>query len=154
MSSTGLDTTSILGILPHKQPAVLLDRVIEIEPAERILAIKNATISDPAFLGHYPRLPVMPGTVLIEAMVQASSILAYATERYDPAETLVQLVGLSKTKFHRFVFPGDVVELESRLLRRSSNVWRFEARAFCRDIPVMESTLALALVGRRDALRS
>jgi 3-hydroxyacyl-[acyl-carrier-protein] dehydratase len=143
-----------MGILPQKPPAVLLDRVIEIEPGERIVAAKNVTISEPALAGHFPKLPIFPPTALIEAMTQASCVLAYATERYEPAEMIVQLVGLSKTKFHQLVFPGDVVEIESRLLRRTSNVWRFDARAFCRDISVAESTLVLAFIGRRDALRS
>lgn len=154
MFSTGLDAASIVGILPHKPPAVFLDRVLEIEPGKRIVAIKNTTISEPAFAGHFPRLPTFPGTMLLEAMVQASCVLAYATERYEPSETIAQLVGLSKTKFHQLVYPGDVVEFESRLLRHTSNVWRFEAKAYCRDIAIVESTLALALVGRRDALHT
>ena len=147
-----LDSHNIIRILPHKPPAVLLDRVIEVSPGQRVLARKCVTQNEPAILGHFPGLPVFPAGMIIEAMVQACTVLAYATDKFDPATDIVLLVGLNKTKFRRAVVPGDVLEIEAELSQRRSNVWRFEVKAYVDDFVVVESGLVLSTHSRDDIL--
>lgn len=144
-----LDSRNINRILPHRPPAVLLDCIVEVSPGHRVLARKNVTQSEAAMLGHFPGLPVFPAGLVIEAMVQACTVLAYATDQFDPDSDIVLLVGLNKTKFRRAIVPGDVLEIEVEFGQRRSNVWRFDAKAFVDDIAVVESGLVLS-THRRD----
>ncbi len=147
-----LDARNLNRILPHKPPAVLLDCVVEVNPGRSVIARKNVTQSEWAMLGHFPGLPVFPAGSIIEAMVQACTILAYATDKFDPDTDVVLLVGLNKTKFRRAVVPGDVLEIEAQLGQRRSNVWRFEVKAFVDDITVVESGIVLSTHRRDDIL--
>lgn len=145
-----LDTASIQRILPHQSPSVLVDRVIEFSPGQRILAVKNMTIAEPGFAGHFPGQPIYPSALLIEVMVQTCTILAYATEQFDPAAEAVTLVGVNKTKFHRGVHPGDVLEIEAEMTQHRSNVWRFNVKLFVSDVEVAESGIVLSIHDRDD----
>lgn len=147
-----LDSHNIIRILPHKPPAVLIDRVLEVSPGQRVLARKCVTQTDPSILGHYPGLPVFPAGDIIEAMAQACTVLVYATDKFDPATDVVLLVGLNKTKFRRVVVPGDVLEIEAVLSQRRSNVWRFDVKAFVDDFIVAETGLVLSTHARDDIL--
>ena len=147
-----LDINSIIRILPHKPPATLIDRVIEVEPGEKILTAKTVTISERAVSGHFPGMPILPGSTIIEVMVQTCCLLAYATDRYNPATKTANLVGINKAKFHRVVGPGETIETEAHLLRQHSNVWRFEVRVYEDDRRLAEAELALSLVERDDTL--
>jgi len=147
-----LDARNVIRILPHKPPAVLIDRVIEVIPGQRVLAQKCVTQSEAAMLGHFPGLPVLPAGTIIEAMVQACTVLAYATDKFDPATDIVLLVGLNKTKFRRAIVPGDLLEIEAQLGQRRSNVWRFDVKAYVNDSIVVESGVALSTHCRDDIL--
>ncbi|MCK9460980.1 MAG: 3-hydroxyacyl-ACP dehydratase FabZ [Proteobacteria bacterium] len=147
-----LDSHNIIRILPHKPPAVLIDRVLEVSPGQRVLARKCVTQTDPSILGHYPGLPVFPAGDIIEAMAQACTVPVYATDKFDPATDVVLLVGLNKTKFRRVVVPGDVLEIEAVLSQRRSNVWRFDVKAFVDDFIVAETGLVLSTHARDDIL--
>jgi len=147
-----LDSRNINRILPHKPPAVLLDSITEVSPGHSVLARKNITQSEPGMLGHFPGLPVFPAGLVIEAMSQACTVLAYATDQFDPDTDVVLLVGLNKTKFRRAIVPGDVLEIEARLSQRRSNVWRFDVKGFVDDIIVVESGIVLSTHRRDDIL--
>ena len=145
-----LAVTDIIRILPHKPPATLVDRVIEVEPGARILAGKSFTISESSFAGHFPGLPLLPCGVLIETMIQSCILLAYATEQYNPANIIVTLIGINRAKFRRSLRPGDSVEIEATLLRKRSNVWRFKVSVYCDDYGVADCELALSIHDRDD----
>lgn len=154
MTSNGqsLGIESILAFLPHDTQAVMVDRILEISPGERILARKNVTVGEPAFQGHFPGYPVFPSSAVVEMMSQVCCLLAYGTEGYNSSKTILNLVGLNKMKFNRLVRPGDVLEVEATLKHRKSNVWRFEVVVFKNDRRVAEGELGLALQERDDTL--
>ncbi len=143
-----LEPSDIIRILSQKPPSTLIDQVIELDPGERIVAIKNITISEPLIAGHFPGLPILPNSAVIELMAQACNVLAYATEPYESAAKVVTLVGINKAKFHRTLGPGNTLEIEAELLRKRSNVWRFECKAYEQDIEVAQATLAMSIQDR------
>ncbi len=108
---TGLDIHEILKILPHRYPFLLIDRVLDIKRKERIVAIKNVTINEPFFAGHFPGLPIMPGVLIIEAIAQAGGALLL-TEVEDRADKVILFTGIERAKFRRPVSPGDQLRLE------------------------------------------
>ena len=125
-----LDIDQIRAMLPHRYPFLLVDRVTECVPGEHLTAIKNVTINEPFFQGHFPEKPVMPGVLIIEALAQASGILAFITEGDQRDENvLFFFVGIDGARFKRPVLPGDRVELKTRLLRRRRDVWKFATEA-------------------------
>jgi 3-hydroxyacyl-[acyl-carrier-protein] dehydratase len=125
-----LDIQAILVRLPHRYPFLLLDRVTECVPGERISAIKNVSINEPFFQGHFPGRPLMPGVLIIEAMAQATGILTYETAGGSGNEDIVYyFVGIDKARFKRPVEPGDQLVLRAQLLKSRQQVWRFAARA-------------------------
>ena len=150
--SSVLGIDAILRILPQRPPAVLVDRVVELEPGVRIVTAKNMTSSERFFEGHFPHLPVLPPSVLLETMVQSCSLLAYATEPFDPAVKIISLVGVNKTKFHRMVIPGDVLEVEVESPRKRSNVWRFGVTAYVEDHNVADSEVVISIRDRDDVI--
>jgi len=145
-----LDISNIIRILPHKPPAILIDRILELSPGSRIVAQKNITATEPIFAGHFPGLPVFPAAMIIEAMLQTCAVLAYATDKFDPSTEVVTLNGLNKTRFHRTIGPGSVMEIEAEISQRRSNIYRFNASSFVDDQIVCETGLVMALLDRAD----
>lgn len=125
-----MDIQEILAHLPHRYPMLLVDRVLECEPGKRILAIKNVTINEPFFSGHFPHHPVMPGVLVVEAMAQAAAILSFRTLGTKPDDKSVYyFVGIDGARFKRPVCPGDQLLLEVLLERNVRGIWKFDAKA-------------------------
>ncbi len=116
--------------LPHRYPFLLVDRVVDIELGKSIKAIKNVTVNEPFFEGHFPDLPIMPGVLIIEAMAQASGILGFKTVDKKPADgSLYMFVGAEKMRFKKPVHPGDQLELYAEVLTEKRGIWKFAVRA-------------------------
>ncbi|PKO84165.1 MAG: 3-hydroxyacyl-[acyl-carrier-protein] dehydratase FabZ [Betaproteobacteria bacterium HGW-Betaproteobacteria-11] len=125
-----MDIHQILDYLPHRYPFLLVDRVLEVIPGERILALKNVSMNEPFFPGHYPHHPVMPGVLIVEAMAQAAAILSFKTLGQLPdANSVYYFVGIDNTRFKRPVVPGDQLLLEARLNANKRGIWKFSAVA-------------------------
>ena len=122
-----LDINDIRGILPHRYPFLLVDRIVELEP-DRIVGIKNVTNTEPHFTGHFPDFPVMPGVLIVEAMAQAAGVLVLASIP-DRASKLVLLVAIESARFRRPVVPGDTLRMEMAVVKRKASVAKFAGRA-------------------------
>ena len=127
---SGMDIHEVLQYLPHRYPFLLIDRVLECTPGESLTAIKNVTVNEPFFQGHFPHRPVMPGVMILEAMAQATGILAFRTTETRPSEHLLYyLVGVDDARFKQPVEPGDQLILEVRSDRNMRGLWKFSAEA-------------------------
>jgi 3-hydroxyacyl-[acyl-carrier-protein] dehydratase len=125
-----MDIHYVLSQLPHRFPFLLIDKVLECKPGESIVAVKNVTINEPYFPGHFPHRPVMPGVIILEALAQATGLLAFATVGSKPdANTLYYFVGIDKARFKKPVEPGDVLVLKAKLTRTLKGVWCFDTVA-------------------------
>jgi len=125
-----LSATEIMRLLPHRYPFLLLDRVLELLPGERLVAIKNVTISEPFFPGHFPNYPVMPGVLIVEAMAQASAVLGFRSTGTSAQDDNVYLfVGIDKARFRQAVQPGDQLRIEVQLKRAVRGIWMFTCNA-------------------------
>ncbi|HVN84436.1 MAG TPA: 3-hydroxyacyl-ACP dehydratase FabZ [Candidatus Binatia bacterium] len=125
----GFDHHQIAALLPHRYPFQFVDRVVEFVDGERIVGIKNLSLLDPFFRGHFPDNPVMPGVLICEALAQAGALLAMRSSDGVPATAGVVLSGLDNVRFRRPVVPGDQLRLEVTLLRRHRPLWRLHGRA-------------------------
>jgi beta-hydroxyacyl-ACP dehydratase FabZ len=128
VSQLPLDVVAIQRLLPHRFPFLLLDRVIELD-GDHVVALKNVTINEPFFAGHFPGHPVMPGVLIVEAMAQAGGILAMTTLGDNAAGKVVYFMALDKVKFRKIVVPGDQLRLEVKPLRKGGAVWKMQGRA-------------------------
>ncbi len=139
------DIGQILEHIPHRYPFLLIDRVIEYEKDTSLTALKNVTINEPFFQGHFPHLPVMPGVLVIEAMAQSTGILAFRSLGLAPGTSgAIYLVGIDKARFRRPVVPGDQLKLSVSVTRRMKGIWKFEAAAhvdgeLCVDAELMST---------------
>ncbi|NND44753.1 MAG: 3-hydroxyacyl-ACP dehydratase FabZ [Xanthomonadales bacterium] len=125
-----MDIHQVMQQLPHRFPFLLVDRVIDCRPGESIHALKNVTVNEPFFTGHFPQRPVMPGVIMLEALAQATGLLAFATINRSPEDdTLYYFVGIDKARFRKPVEPGDQIHLHATLVRHIKSVWRFSTRA-------------------------
>ena len=125
-----MDIQHILRKLPHRYPFLLVDRVLEIEKDTRIKALKNVTINEPFFGGHFPSRPVMPGVLMLEALAQAAALLSFESMGTDPGEdTVVYFVGIDGARFKRPVGPGDQLILEARIDRVKAGIYKYKTRA-------------------------
>ena len=125
-----MDIHGVLKKLPHRYPILLVDRVLEIESGVRIKAIKNVSINEPYFLGHFPHRPVMPGVLMLEALAQAAALLSFETAGKEPDDNSVYyFAGIDGARFKRPVEPGDQLLLEVTLVRAKSGIYKFAARA-------------------------
>ena len=116
--------------LPHRYPFLLVDRVLECVPGESIIAIKNVTVNEPQFTGHFPNQAIMPGVLIIEALAQATGLLGFRTISEEPSEdVLYMLVGVDGVRFKRQVVPGDQLTLTAKIVRRSKIIWKFSCEA-------------------------
>lgn len=137
----------ILDFLPHRYPFLLIDRVLEFEPAKRLVAIKNVTINEPFFQGHFPDYPIMPGVLVIEAMAQAGALIMLA-EIQDHKSKLAVFTGIEKAKFRKPVTPGDQLRIEVEVLAMRSRAGRIAGRALVDGKLASEATLTCAVVTR------
>ncbi|MBF0270485.1 MAG: 3-hydroxyacyl-ACP dehydratase FabZ [Magnetococcales bacterium] len=131
----------ILKTLPHRYPFLLVDRVEEVQPGERLVALKNVTFNEPFFNGHFPGHPVMPGVLILEAMAQAGALLAGRTDPGAVQGRLVYFMAIDKARFRKPVIPGDQLMLELTLLKRRREIWRFQGIARVNGAVVAEAEL-------------
>ena len=125
-----MDIHQILNKLPHRYPILMVDRVLEIERGVRIKALKNVSINEPYFMGHFPQRPVMPGVLMLEALAQAAALLSFDAMGITPdAKTVYYFAGIDGARFKRVVEPGDQLMLEVELLRMKSGIFKYKARA-------------------------
>ncbi|HQX60880.1 MAG: 3-hydroxyacyl-ACP dehydratase FabZ [Rhodoferax sp.] len=125
-----MDIHQILKQLPHRYPFLLVDRVVELEKGKRILALKNVSMNEPFFTGHFPHRPVMPGVLMLEALAQAAALLAFDTLGVTPDDkTVYYFAGIDGARFKRPVEPGDQLMLHAELDRMKSGIFKFKARA-------------------------
>lgn len=116
--------------LPHRYPFLLVDRVTECIPGESLTAIKNVSVNEPQFTGHFPDVPIMPGVLIIEALAQATGLLGFRTMSEEPSDDLLyMLVGVDNVRFKRQVVPGDQITLKANIVRRSKVIWKFQCEA-------------------------
>jgi 3-hydroxyacyl-[acyl-carrier-protein] dehydratase len=141
-----LDIAKILHLMPHRYPILLVDRVLELEPGVRIAALKNVTVNEPFFQGHFPGHPVMPGVLIIEALAQAAAVLTYVTMKTSyPEGTLFLFAGIDGARFKRPVGPGDQLRLEVTMDRIKRGVGKFTGRALIDGELACEAELMCAL---------
>jgi 3-hydroxyacyl-[acyl-carrier-protein] dehydratase len=125
-----MDIHEILRLLPHRYPFLMVDRVIAIEKGKSIRAVKNVTINEPFFVGHFPHRPVMPGVLMLEAMAQSAALLSFATEGVTPDDkTVYYFAGLDGARFRRPVEPGDQLVMDVSLLRHKGGIYKFKGEA-------------------------
>jgi 3-hydroxyacyl-[acyl-carrier-protein] dehydratase len=125
-----MDIQEVREYLPHRYPFLLIDRVLNLEPGKRIEALKNVTINEPFFNGHFPEEPIMPGVLIIEAMAQAAGILGFVTENKKPSDGYIYLlVGTDKARFKRRVIPGDTLHLFAEYVVVKRNILKFTCEA-------------------------
>jgi 3-hydroxyacyl-[acyl-carrier-protein] dehydratase len=140
-----LDMQAILERLPHRYPFLLVDRVLELHPGERIRALKNVTYNEPFFPGHFPGRPVMPGVMILEALAQAAGILCFVTENVTPDhKTPLYFVGIDKARFRRPVMPGDQLLLTAQLERTLRGIWCFSTVAYVGEHEVAHADIMAA----------
>jgi 3-hydroxyacyl-[acyl-carrier-protein] dehydratase len=146
-SNTVLDINQIMQILPHRYPFLLIDRVIDFRRRERIVAIKNVTVNEPFFVGHFPGTPVMPGVLIVEAIAQAGGALLL-TEVEDRDSKLMLFTGIERARFRRPVVPGDQLRLEIEVKAWRGDAVRMEGKAFVDEKRAAEATVTCRLVNR------
>jgi 3-hydroxyacyl-[acyl-carrier-protein] dehydratase len=131
---TVMDIHEILKHLPHRPPFLLIDRVIEIVEGQSIVALKNVTINEAFFVGHFPNRPVMPGVLMLEALAQAAGVLAYKSTNTTPDNGgLYFLAGIDNARFRRIVEPGDQLRLTVKVMRAKKEMWKLEGTAHVED---------------------
>jgi 3-hydroxyacyl-[acyl-carrier-protein] dehydratase len=141
------DIQEILGFLPHRYPFLLIDRVVEFERLKRVVALKNVSINEPHFQGHFPGAPIMPGVLVIEAMAQAGAILMLS-ELPDREKKLAVFTGIDNAKFRRQVVPGDQLRIEVEVLSFRTRAGRMAAKAYVDGKMTCEATLTCMIVSR------
>lgn len=146
-ANPGMDIGDILKILPHRYPFLLIDRVIELVRMKSIVALKNVTVTEPFFQGHFPGQPIMPGVLIVEAIAQAGGILLL-TEVPNRDETLVVFTGIEKARFRRPVVPGDQLRIEAVVKAWRITAGRLEGKAYVDGKVVCEATVTCRLVPR------
>ena len=125
-----MDILEILDYLPHRYPFLLVDRVVELVPGERIVALKNVTMNEPFFPGHFPHHPVMPGVLIVEAMAQAAALLSFKSHGVKPDENqVVYFAGIDNARFKRPVVPGDQLHLEATITQAKRGIYKYRAVA-------------------------
>jgi len=140
-----LDVNKIMKILPHRYPFLLVDRILSFEPMKSVVGIKNVTVNEPFFQGHWPDVPVMPGVLIIEAMAQVSSVLIFG-ENGEPNGQLAFFTGIEKARFRHTVVPGDQLVIKAEMVHFRHNACKIKATALVDDIVAAEAVMSFGLM--------
>ena len=141
-----MDIHKILKQLPHRYPMLLVDRVIEIDKGKSIIAIKNVSINEPFFNGHFPHRPVMPGVLMLEALAQAAALLSFDAMDMTPDENMIYyFAGLDNVRFKRPVEPGDQLVLKVQIDRKKGNIFKFKAQGLVDGVLAVQADLTCAM---------
>jgi 3-hydroxyacyl-[acyl-carrier-protein] dehydratase len=143
-----MDITTIQKLLPHRYPFLLVDRVTECIPGQRLSAYKNVTINEPFFNGHFPGMPVMPGVLILEALAQASALLAYQSDDGDKENKVAFLMAVDKAKFRKPVIPGDKLVLVVEILKHKGPIWKQKGTALVDGNKVAEAEFLATTVDK------
>jgi len=135
------DIQKIMELLPHRYPFIMIDRIIELAPGKKVVALKNVTINEPFFQGHFPGEPIMPGVLIIEAMGQAGAVLAAESMELEKKGSLIFFMGMDKVKFRKPVVPGDQIIFEIKFLKQRSQAFKMSGIASVDDKRVAEAEL-------------
>jgi 3-hydroxyacyl-[acyl-carrier-protein] dehydratase len=137
----GFDISKVMEFLPHRYPFLMIDRVIETKKGESLSALKNVSINEPFFQGHFPNQPVMPGVLILEALAQATGLLAFSSKLVDHENKVYMLVGIDKARFRGQVLPGDQLILNVRLKRTVRGIGIYECSALVNGMVVTEAEM-------------
>jgi 3-hydroxyacyl-[acyl-carrier-protein] dehydratase len=144
-----IQINEIMGLLPHGYPFLLVDRVVELEMGKRIVGIKNVTINEPFFQGHFPGQPIMPGVLIVEAMAQTAGVLFFKSMPEALRKKAVYFMAIDKVRFRKPVQPGDQIRMEMVVSRQRKTVWAFTGKAYVEDQLAAEAEL-MAMVGDKE----
>ena len=140
-----IDVKEIMQILPHRYPFLLVDRIESLKEGEEAVGIKNVSINEPFFVGHFPGNPIMPGVLIIEAMAQVGGVLAFHSSPKEWAGSLVYFMGIDKVRFRKPVVPGDQLRLKLTTIRQKQKVFKMRGEAYVNDTLVAEAELMAAI---------
>ncbi len=140
-----IDVREIMEIIPHRYPFLLVDRIESLKEGEEVVGIKNVTINEPFFAGHFPGNPIMPGVLIIEAMAQVGGVLAFHSSPKEWAGSLVYFMGIDKVRFRKPVVPGDQLRLKLTTIRQKQRVFKMRGEAYVGDTLVAEAELMAAI---------
>ena len=146
-----MDIQEIQKILPHRYPFLLVDRVVEVTPGEKLVGFKNVTSNEPFFAGHFPGQPVMPGVLILEALAQACALLAYKSEAVDISNKVIFLMGVDGARFRKPVVPGDRLTLTATILKHKGPVWKQRGEATVDGTLVAEAEFLATVVEKSKA---
>jgi beta-hydroxyacyl-ACP dehydratase FabZ len=147
-----MEQAEIQSLLPHRYPFLLVDRIQELDPDRRIVGIKNVTINEPFFQGHFPGRPVMPGVLILEAMAQVGAILAFKSMGQVP-RPVVYLTGIDGAKFRKPVVPGDRLRFEIDVVKKRGSFWKMQGKAFVEDELVCEAEVTAMVTEEKAETR-
>jgi 3-hydroxyacyl-[acyl-carrier-protein] dehydratase len=138
-----IEINEIMKLMPHSYPFLLVDRILELEPAKRVVGIKNVTYNEPFFTGHFPGRPIMPGVLIVEAMAQAGGVLAFKS--FPDMEGSVFFLGIDNARFRKPVIPGDQLKMVVEVVRHKRDIWVFDGKAFVGEEIVAEARIMAML---------
>ena len=138
-----IDINEIMKLMPHSYPFLLVDRILEFEPAKRIVGIKNVTFNEPYFTGHFPQRPIMPGVLIVEALAQTGGVLAFKS--FPEKNGLVFFTGIDNARFRKPVIPGDQIKLVLEVIKHRREIWDFEGKAYVDSEVVAEARIMAML---------
>ena len=142
-----MDISEIMAMLPHRYPFLMIDRVIELLPGQRVVALKNVTINEPHFVGHFPARPIMPGVMIVEAMAQTAAVLcAYSERDLQGSGKLVYFLAIENARFRKPVVPGDSMRIHVKKTHRRANVWKFDSKCTVDGKVVAEANFSAMVV--------
>lgn len=146
-----MDIGAIQALLPHRYPFLFVDRVVELEPMKRLVAVKSVTMNEPFFAGHFPGHPVMPGVLILEALAQAAGLLAKSSLAQGTDDKVTYLMAIDRARFRRPVVPGDRLELRVEIVRQKGDIWKEKGTALVDGEIVAEAEFMAMLVAREKA---
>ena len=144
-----LEIKEIMRHMPHRYPFLLVDRIESLKQGEEIVGLKNVTINEPFFIGHFPGDPIMPGVLIVEAMAQVGGVLAFHSMPADWAGSLVFFMGIDKVRFRKPVVPGDQLRLHLTMIRQKQKIFKMRGQAFVEENLVAEAELLASIEGKK-----